>query len=132
MVKSPRTDFDERHRIQEFLRQHVPEDLTRVAIIAALQAFTFKPDEMQLQSRHWAIRVLARGLWAPDDSTTHQRGGERQSSELGFRGRKWSTRSRKLASKEPQVLSRAVEPMVMRYGAAYMAAADLFEKLNDA
>ncbi|MCC6548373.1 hypothetical protein IT570_14535 [Candidatus Sumerlaeota bacterium] len=130
IVKSPRTDIDERHRIQEFLRQHVPEDLTRVAITTVMQAFTYRPEEQHAQSRHWATRILARGLWSPDETTAHHKGGERQASELGFRAEMVDALV-KLSGKEPHILTRAIEPMVMRYGASYMAAAELFEKIND-
>ncbi len=130
IVKSPRTDIDERHRIQEFLRQHVPEDLTRVAITTVMQAFTYKPEEQHPHSRHWATRILARGLWSPDETTAHHKGGERQASELGFRADMVDALI-KLSGKEAHVLTRSIEPMVMRYGAPYMAAAELFEKIND-
>lgn len=130
IVRSPRTDAPERHRIQEFLHEHVPEDLTKLATFTVLQAFTYKHEEATIQLRHWAIRVLVRGLWAPDDTTIHHKGGERQASELGFRYEIVEALVR-IAAKEPYVVAKAAEPMVNRFGAAFMAIAEVFEKNRD-
>lgn len=130
IVKSPRTEPAERQRLREYLRSHVPEDISRLAVVTALQGFVYKHDELTAAQRQWAIRVLVRAIWAPDESTAMHKGGERQASELGFR-QEYVDALEKLAAADINTLIRAAEPLTARYGAAFMAMADLLEKLRD-
>lgn len=130
IVKSPRTNHEDKQKILEFLRTHVPEDLTKLALTTALQAFIYKSEEQTPQQRQWAIRALVRGLWLSDQTTAHHKGGERQESELGFR-HEIVEALKKIGPKDPQAIIRAVEPLAARYGGAYIAVAEVFEKVNN-
>lgn len=130
IVKSPRTQATERHKIHEYLRSHVPEDLTKLATHTALEAFTIKVDEQSPTQRQWAIRVLCKGLWLADQTTVHHKGGERQESELGFRGPIVEALV-KVAAKEVPSLLRALESLSGRYSGAYIAVAELLDKIGD-
>lgn len=128
ITKSPRTELSERRKIREFLRSHVPEDLTKLALHTAMQAFLYKLDEEQPPQKAWAVRVLTRALWIVDDTTVHHKGGE-QAAELGFREPVVKALER-VGPLDFDTLLRTMEPLTGRYGAAYMAAADILEKLH--
>lgn len=130
VVKSPRTETQDRHKLLEFLRSHVPEDLHKLAMHTALQAFTVKVDEQQPGQTQWAIRVLVRALWIPDETTVHHKGGERQASELGFRAEVVEALA-KIGSRDIPSLVRSLEPLTMRFSVGFMAAAEVCEKLRD-
>ncbi|MCC5877592.1 MAG: HEAT repeat domain-containing protein [Candidatus Sumerlaeia bacterium] len=130
MVKSPRTTPEERHRILDFLRTHVPEDLTQLAGAAALKVFTFKPQEQNEAQRHFAVRSLVRLIWAPDSSTSHHKGQENRGSELGHR-QEPAEALIKIGPHDIKGLTAAVDPLTMRYGAAYIAIAEVLSQVGD-
>lgn len=128
IVKSPRTSDQERTQIREFARSHVPEDLSRLARHAALELFTYKATEQSPQLRHWAVRVLTRALFATDETTSHHKGdagkmlGEKHAAVEALI---------KLAPLEISTFVHALEPLAVRYGSGFMAAAEVAEKVND-
>ncbi|MBI1290145.1 hypothetical protein GC173_02715 [bacterium] len=130
VVKTPRTTDSDRTRIWDFLRTHIPEDLGRLACHSALQCFATKHEVQTQQQYHFAVRALVRGIWASDHTTAHQQGGERQASELGFREEIVQALI-KIGGREPDAVAHAADPLAARYGAPYMAAAEVFEKLNN-
>jgi len=129
VIKSPRTDTEERMRIREFLRHHVPEDLTRLAMHAAMQAFQVKRDELTAPQRQWAIRVLVRALWMPEETTEHHKMEEGARSELGFREPVVSA-LKKLGPLDIEALIHAMEPLTGRFGVALMGAADVLQEIK--
>jgi hypothetical protein len=131
VVKTPRTTDEERARILEFARTHIPEDLTRLAYFTALQLFTTKVDVQTSPQIHFALKALARGLWMQDQTTAMHKGGERQSSELGFR-EEIVQGLIKVAPRDPHFLARTVEPLSSRYSGAFIAIAEVFEKVPSA
>lgn len=130
IVKSPRTGDEDRNRIWEFLRTHVPEDLSKLALHTALAVFTAKRESQTKPQRQWAIRVLVRSLWLPEETTEHHKGGERQTSIMGFR-EKVVEALEKLAPGEMDTLLHAMEPLVARFSMGFVAAAELFAKLKE-
>lgn len=130
MIRSPRTSPEERHRILDFLRSHVPEDLTHLAGAAALKVFTFKPQEQTEAQRHFAVRSLVRLIWAPDPSTAHHKGEENRATELGHR-QEPADALIKIGPHDIKGLAAAVDPLTMRYGAAYIAIAEVLAQVGD-
>lgn len=128
VVRSQRSDIAERRKIREFLRSHVPDDLTKLAAHTALAAFSFKADEQTPEQRQWAIKAMVRGLWMSDDSTALHKGGD-EADPLAGRGELVTALLRIAAGQTPMVI-KAMEPLTSRYGAAYIAASDLLEKLG--
>ncbi len=129
VIKSPRTEEKDRARIREFLRTHVPEDLSRIARHAALEVFNFKIPEETSPHRQWAVRVLARALWAPDETTAHHKGADDRAI-LGDRQQIVDALF-KLGSHEMTALLHAIEPLSTRYGIGFIGAAEVLEKLGD-
>ncbi len=129
IVKSPRTGDQERGQIREFVRSHVPEDISKLARHAALQIFQFKAADQTPVQRQWAVRVLTKSLWAPDETTAMQKGEEGRAAPLGPRQEAVDALI-KLGPLEAQTLVRTMEPLVSRYGAAFMAAAEVLEKVG--
>lgn len=129
VLKSPRTDVEDVHRIREFARTHIPEDLTRLARHSALQLFVSRRDDLSAPQTQWAIRVLVRSIWMPDETTEHHKGGERQATELGFREPLVDSLAR-LGPLDPSTLIHAIEPLAARYGMAFVAAAELLQRLK--
>jgi hypothetical protein len=129
LVKSPRTSSEDRNMIREYLRNNIPEDISKLACHTAIHVFTYKANDLTPVQRQWVIRILARGLWRSDDSTEHHKGQEKQSSELGFR-EPIVQALEKVVGTETQTLIKAMEPMVARYGAGYWAAAEFLTRLS--
>lgn len=130
MVKSPRTSHEERHRIFDHVRTHVPEDLTQLAGRAALQVFTYKPQEQNEAQRHYAVRALTRAIWSTDPTTAHHKAPDAVSSELGHR-KEPAEALKKIGPHDIKGLIAAVDPLAMRYGMAYAAIADVFADIAD-
>ncbi len=126
IIKSPRTEDKERNHIREYLINHLPEDLMHQSVHCALECFTARPNDMQPKHLQWAIRVLGRGLWMKDDTTQYHKGG----GELGFR-EPLIEALKKLGKRDAHCFVRAVEPLSTRYGLGMVAAASVFEELND-
>lgn len=129
IIKTPRTSDTERSRIWDYLRTHIPEDLTHLATTTAVQCFTTKHEQQTTAQLHWAIRALVRGIWQTDQTTVHHKGGERQASELGFREEIVQALI-KIGPRDPECVAHAAEPLAIRFSAAFMAAAEAFEKIN--
>lgn len=130
MIRSPRTTREERYRVLDYMRTHIPEDLTQLSRKAALDVFTHKPGEQTEAQRHYAIRSLVRALWVPDPTTALHKGGERQESELGHRHEP-AEALKKIGPHDIKCLVDSVDHLVLRYSGAYMAVAEVFEKIND-
>lgn len=129
VIKSARTDKQERKKIREFLRSHVPEDMIGLTCHAAQKCFVPKMDEENPDFRRFAIRALVKGIWQSDERTAHHKGGDTD-SPLGFR-EEIIGGLEKIARHDIQTLVQSMETLSARYGAAYMAAAELLERLRD-
>ncbi len=130
LIRSPRSHPDEAFRVMDFLRNHIPEDMTRLAMFAACKVFSYKPKAQNSDHRRWAIRVLVRGIWLHDDATPLHEGQGGPLGHLGFRAELVEALER-IGPYDVYTVARSMEPLAAVYGAAYLAAAEACERLKD-
>ncbi len=130
LIRSPRSHPDEAFRVMDFLRNHIPEDMTRLAMFAATKVFTFRPKQQNADHRRWAIRALVRGIWVRDESTAMHEGQGGALGHLGFRAELVEALER-IGQHDVYTVARSMEPLATVYGAPYLAAAEVCERLKD-
>lgn len=129
IVRSPRTAPEVRGSLAHYVVEVIPSGNTRLALKAAKEVVSHKADELRASDRQWAVRALVHALWMDDDASSMAKGGEREPSILGFRhGIAESLKS--LAPVEMKAFLTEVDKFALRYGAAYMAVAEIMEKVG--
>jgi len=127
IVRSPRTSPEVRGGLAHYVVEVIPKGNTRLALKAAKEVVSYKAEELRASDRQWAVRALVHALWMDDDSSALAKGGEREPSILGFRhGIAESLKN--LAPVEMSAFLDEVNKFALRYGAAYMAVAEVLEK----
>jgi len=130
IVRSPRTPDPVRKDIVTRATDIVPRDNTHLAQALVYSIISAKPDVLSVDQRRRAIATMVESLWIQDQSTDMHKGGERQSNILGGRNAAVGALQR-LGKEEFEFMLAEFEKRAMRFGGAYMAAAELFEKLKD-
>ncbi len=127
IVRSPRTSAEVRGSLAHFATEVIPHANTRLALRAAREVVSYKAEELRSSDRQWAVRALVAALWMDDESASFAKGGERELSLLGFR-HPIAEALKSLSGTELPAIIAELEKFSMRYGAAYMAAAEVLEK----
>ncbi|MDX2174904.1 MAG: hypothetical protein SF028_00375 [Candidatus Sumerlaeia bacterium] len=130
VVRTPRTSLDERLGIAREVVATVPATETRLALAATQQILAFKTHDLDPVSKHYAITALTSALWLPDDSSALAKGGERQANILGFRAPIVESLKR-VAKEDFPFFLKELAKYELRYGAAYMAVAEVLEAAAD-
>lgn len=127
IVRSPRTSAEVRGSLAHFATEVIPHSNTRLALRAAREVVSYKAEELRSSDRQWAVRALVAALWMDDESASFAKGPEREVSLLGFR-HPIAEALKALSGTELPAMIAEFEKFSMRYGAAYMAAAEVLEK----
>ncbi len=129
-LRSPNVSSGDRKSHTEFIQRHVPEDQTRLAMVAAVKTMAFRVEQLTPQQRQWAVRALVKSLWMADQSTAMHKGENGQYAHLGFRAPIVEALKR-FGKSEMETIVHTMEPFAMRYNGAFMAAGELFQQLDD-
>lgn len=130
IMRSPRTPDGARRDILARVADTVPRDNVHLATAAVYSVMSAKPEMLSPEQRRNAITSMVESLWIQDQSTEMHKGGERQSNILGARNAAIGALQR-LGKEDFEFMLAEFEKRAMRFGGAYMAAAELFEKLKD-
>lgn len=130
IVRSPRTPDQVRRDILARATDIVPRDNAPLAQAMVHSIVSAKPDMLSADQRRRAIATMVESLWIQDQSTELHKGGERQSNILGARNAAVGALQR-LGKDDFEFMLAEFEKRAMRFGGAYMAAAELFEKMKD-
>ncbi|MFH0792980.1 MAG: HEAT repeat domain-containing protein [bacterium] len=108
----------------------VPDEDLQLLETAAVYLFFYKPDQLEQSLIDWAVEALVKNLWNLDKSPEFEKGGERQSSYLGFRQRMVDTLVA-IGERGIPTLIRAADRLSMRYSGAYYAIGELLQKIGN-
>ncbi len=130
IMRSPRTPVETRKTILDRVFATIPADNSQLAQAAVHSVYSAKSDMLSVELRRQAITTMVESLWIQDQSTNMHKGGERQSNILGARNAAVGALQRLGRDDFDHMLSE-FEKRAMRFSGAYMAAAELFEKMKD-
>lgn len=128
--KSERIDEKKRNALIKHLIGLLPEDEQRLKLQASLSFFRHQAEHIHPRSIAWAVETLTECLWLADEQPNFARGNDRQRSILGYRQQIVDTL---IAIGQPglETFLKVIEKHYLRYGGAYMAIAEVLEKIGD-
>ena len=130
VVKHPLLSSEDRNILIKRVTQIIPRQERRLAIITAVQLFSYKTEEIEDSLIAWAGTVLTDSMWLMDDKPLFARGEERPASILGFREGIANTLILLGERALPHVLKIA-EQNSSRYSGAFLAVGEVLVKIGN-
>jgi len=115
--------------VQEALRR-VPASDTQMGLRAAMDFFSYKPEELGDDLIVWAAERIVAALWSQDTRHEQARADKGRAALLGFRQQMVDLAVR-LGPRAQQPLLKAAEPFSQRFSGAYFALAEILEKIGN-
>ncbi len=130
MSKSKWMDEKKRNALIKQVIGLLPEDEQRLKLQASFSFFRHQTEHIRPQSLAWAVKTLTECLWLADEQPNFARGNDRQRTILGYRQQIVDTL---IAIGRPglQTFLKAIEKHYLRYGGAYLAIAEVLEKIGN-
>lgn len=130
MSKSKWMDEKKRNALIKQVIGLLPADEQRLKLLASLSFFRHQTEHIHTKSLAWAVKTLTECLWLADEQPNFARGNDRQRTILGYRQQIVDTL---IAIGQPglQAFLQAVGKHRLRYGGAYLAIAEVLEKIGD-
>ncbi len=128
--KSKRLDEKKRNALIKQVIGLLPADEQRLKLLASFSFFRHQTEHIHTKSLAWAVKTLTECLWLADEQPNFARGNDRQRTILGYRQQIVDTL---IAIGRPglQTFLQAVGKHHLRYGGAYLAIAEVLEKIGD-
>lgn len=130
LVRSPRMDPGGRNEVLKRAVALTPEKDLRLLHELAYQCFCTPSEGWSAPLRDWAVATLAQSLWLGDVTPDFAPGDDRQKTIVGARGPTVQALAAIGRDGMPALL-RACEDSGLRYGAPYVALAEVLGQLAD-
>ena len=128
--RNPRLTPPLRNQLVSRITAMIPDTDLHLLETAAVYLFFYKPDQLEQSLIDWAVGALVKNLWNLDKSPEFAKGGERQSSFLGFRQRMVETLTA-IGERGLPTLIREADRLSLRYSGAYFAIGELLQKIGN-
>lgn len=130
IIKHPQITAEDRKYIAKKVSEIIPKSEKKISTTAALQIFSYKPEELDEPQIKWAAEVLTESLWLMDEKTEYAKGEERPASILGFREAMTNALINIGSVGLPEIIKIA-EQNSNRYCGAFLAIGEIFTKIGN-
>ncbi|MGF1573140.1 MAG: hypothetical protein ACFCU1_08720 [Sumerlaeia bacterium] len=129
MVRSPRSEVETQKFILHGITVVIPQNENRLALPAVRNVLIPKSAMLTETDRDWVVLTLVEALFIPQQRTSFEKSPEKKSDILGNRSGIVKLLERLSESAEDSIC-RIMEPKARRYSAAFLAAAEVLQKVK--
>lgn len=129
MVRSPRSDDSTKKVILHRLTEIIPQNENRLALPAVRDVLLAKPKLLSAEDQDWIVHTLVESLFIPQQRSSLDKVPEKKADILGNRSGIVKLLD-KLSETAEEPICRAFEQKASRFSAAFLASAEVLQKVK--
>lgn len=130
VARSRGVSVERRNEITAQIVALIPPSDTQMGFRAARDLFAFQPQNLDQRLIDWAMERVVQALWSQDQRPEFARAAEGMRAMLGFR-QEIVDLGILLGNAGQEAFLRSVEPNASRFSGAFLAVAEILEKIGD-